>query len=541
MSRRRARESGQMIPLAGLMAVAILGAGALAVDLTLQTHDRRTLQNVSDSAALAAAQDLVDPGGSASAVQAGRMNAVVDAIKVLHTELGFPIPNSNYATQYATGSGCNSGGSTCDADGVTAGEYTFSVDVPPKTANQYGQTLYNGDSHYVEVTLRRTTANSGLGVVAGQASGTTGAHSIAYHLVPGTAFGFALWANTVVSTGNEIENIVGDAYAYRDVNPQAQGQAGFCVSKNADSTGGHLVLGAPQYPDATPNPDPASGQPQQYVVSPNGHDPDVLHFVDNCSDTHSGQVAQEANMGCPSSVQGVQLGSGTYTDSTYTKACVASPAVSAPSLKGPTDNTSSATPICAPNIAAGGSFSPGYYSCTGNNQVALTVHHTLSAGIYHIHHNPSASYDVLIDGTSVSPDPAATDCPSSGYQTYICGVTFVLDAGAIIEVTGNSSSAIITPYAGGPSLNDHVYPVYSALGVAGAGIDVHDIGDTLALAGTVYLPGGTVSVGQNAYIFVQGQAIVNTWNVQSGNHNNPDVFWDASRVASENEVIRLVE
>lgn len=539
---RRKRERGQMLPLTGLMAVVILGAGALAVDLTLQTHDRRTLQNVSDAAALAAAQDLADPGGASSTVQAARIAAAVDAVKVLHTELGFPIPNASYAAQWVQGASCDTDGSVCDADNITAGEYTFSIDVPPKTADKYGQGAYNGDSHYVEVTLHRTTGNPGFSGVIGQPTGTTGAHSLAYHLVPGTAFGFALWANTVVSTGNEIEVVKGDAYAYRNINPQSHGQAGFCVAKNADGSGGHLVLGAPQYPNATPSPDPASGQPQQYVLSPNGHDPDVVQFVSNCSGAGAGQIAQEAPMGCPTTVQGVQLGSGTYTDSSYTQTCVASPAITAPSLKGPTDNTSASSPLCAPNIANGGSFSPGYYACTSGGQAAITVHHTLSQGLYHIHHNPNAGADVVIDGTAVAPDPAATDCPTSGYQTYLCGVTFVLDAGAVISVTGNSSSTVITPYAApNGALNDHVYPVYSPLGTTGATINVSDNGDTLALAGTVYMPGGTVNVGQNAFVFVRGQAIVDTWNVQSGNHANPDVFWDGSRVASENEVIRLVE
>jgi Flp pilus assembly protein TadG len=531
-----------MIPLAGLMAVVILGAGALAVDLTLQTHDRRSLQNVTDAAALAAAQDLVDP--SAGTVQAARIQAVTDAIKVLHTELSFPIPNANYAAQWAQGGTCNAGGSVCEADNVTAGEYTFSVDTPPKTAQQYGQSAYNADSHYVEVTIRRTSGNAGFGRVIGAPTGTTGAHSIAYHLVPGTAFGFALWANTVVSVGNEIENVTGDAYAYRNINPQAQGHAGFCVSKNADGTGGHLVLGAPQYPNAVPSPDPSTGQSQQYVISSNGHDPDVVQFVNSCSSTGSGQLAQEAAMGCPTSVQGVTLGSSTYTDSTYTKACVASPAISAPSLKGPTDNTSTSSPLCAPSIAAGGSFSPGYYACTGNNQAAITVHHTLTQGIYHVKHNPNASADVVIDGTAVSADPAAINCPTSGYQSYLCGVTFILDAGAVIDLHGNSSTAIITPYVPAPAnagLNDGKYPVYSPLGTSGAAINVSDNGATLAMTGSLYIPGGSVNVGQNAYVFIQGQAIVNVWNVQSGNHPNPDVFWDGSRNASENEVIRLVE
>jgi len=542
MISRRRRERGQMVPLAGLMAVVILGAGALAVDLTLQTHDRRSLQNVSDAAALAAAQDLADPGGAAATVQASRITAVTDAIKVLHTELSFPIPDPNYAAQWATSGTCLNNGATCYLDNQVAGEYTFSIDVPPKTADQYGQGSYNGDSHYVEVTLRRTSGNPGFANVVGQQSGTVGAHSVAYHLVPNTAFGFALWANTVVSTGNEVENVTGDAYAYRDINPQSNGKAGFCASKNADGSGGHMVLGAPQYPNAVPSPDPASGQAQQYVLAPNGHDPDVVQFLASCSQASAGQIAQEASSGCPSSVEGIDLGSSSYYDSSYTRACIASPAISAPSLPGPTDNTSSASPLCAPNIAAGGSFSPGYYYCTGGGQTAITVHHTLAKGIYHVKHNPNATTDVVLDGTAVAADPSVNNCPTSGYQTYLCGVTFVLEAGAVISLSGNSSTAIITPYnPPGGSLNDGKFPVYSALGTSGATINVSNNGATLAMAGSVYLPGGSVNVGQNAFVFIQGQAIVNSWNVQSGNHTNPDVFWDGSRVASENEVIRLVE
>ncbi|HXA27125.1 MAG TPA: pilus assembly protein TadG-related protein [Candidatus Angelobacter sp.] len=540
MRNSRRSQRGQMLPLASLMAVLILGAGALAVDLTLQTHDRRSLQNVSDAAALAAAQDLADP--SAATAQASRILAVTDAIKVLHTELGFPIPNANYAAQWAQGGACNNGATVCYADNITAGEYTFSIDSPPRTADAYGQASYNADQHYVEITLRRTTGNPGFAGVIGVPTGTTGAHSIAYHLVPGTAFGFALWANTVVSTGNEIENVIGDAYAYRDINPQANGHAGFCVSKNADGSGGHLVLGAPQFPNALPSPDPASGQAQQYLLSPNGHDPDVVQFLTSCATAGAGQIAQEAAMGCPASVQGLALGSSTYTDTTYTKACVSDPAVAAPTLKGPTDNTSTSSPLCAPNIAAGGSFSPGYYACTGNGQAAITVHHTLAQGIYHVHHNPNAGTDVVIDGTAVAADPAASNCPTTGYQTYLCGVTFVLDAGAVISLSGNSSTAIITPYnPPNGSLNDGKYPIYSPAGASGATVNVSNNGATLAMAGTVYMPGGSVNIGQNAFVFIQGQAIVNVWNVQSGNHTNPDVYWDGSRVASENEVIRLVE
>lgn len=542
-----------MMPLAAVMAVVILGASALAVDLTLQTHDRRTIQNVVDSAALAAAQDLIDPSGPASAVQAGRILAVVDAIKVLHTELGFPIPNVNYASQWAqSGASCVPGGSTCYADGMTAGEYTFSVDVPPKTSQNYGHQLagptqnYNGDSRYIEITLQRTTANPGFGGTIGAPMDTTGAHAIAFHQVPGIPFGFALYANTVVSTGNEVETVIGDTYAYRNINPQANGHAGYCAALNPDGSGGNIVLGSPQWPSALPplGSDPAGGAPEQFNLAPNGLDPDVAHHVNNCADAQSGQLARMGGDRCPTSIQGVPLQSTWYFDDTYTKTCVASPPVTEPTMTGPTEIDPSSTVMCNPTPSP--EYQPGKYACTGGGTVALTVDHTLAPGVYHISHNPTLApnaYDVEIKGTPVAPDNNTTQfCPSSGYVVFLCGVTFILDANASIGVMGNSTTAVITPYvAGNREDNDGKFPVYSGYGVGGPSINVQDNSAQLVMSGTVYMPGGSMNVGQNAFVFIQGQAIVNTWNVQSGNHPNPDVLYDSNRVASEKELIRLVE
>jgi hypothetical protein len=550
---RRHGERGQMVPISALMAVVILGASALAVDMTLQTHNRRTLQNVVDSAALAGAQDLTNPSSPASVVQTARQLAVTDAIKVLHTQLGFPIPNANYATQWAQNSSCVPSGAVCYADGLTAGEYTFSIDVPPTTSQDYGQNgaaNYNGDSRYIEITLRRTTRNAGFANVIGSSLSTTGAHAVAFHQVPKTPFGFALYANTVVSTGNEIETIVGNTYSYRNINPQANGQAGYCAATNSDGSDGNIVLGAPQYPN-TPPPtnDPANGASVQYLLSPNGLDPDTAHNVDDCSQAHSGQLSQMGtdakNRRCPLSVQGVSEQTTWHFDSN-TNTCIADPAIQEPSLTGPTDSTKFSSAVCNPTVTGSGEYQPGAYYCSANNQVALTVDHTMAPGVYHIYHNPNlgtSEFDVEIRGTPVSPDiSGGQPCPTSGYVEYLCGVTFVLDANATIGVKGNGTTAVITPYFNPAGTgNDDTYPVYSGMGVGGTSINVNDTNAKLVLSGTVYIPGGSMNVGQNAFVFIQGQAIVNQWNVQSGNHNNPDILWDASRVSSEKELIRLVE
>ena len=66
VKRSRRGERGQMLILVAMLGIVIFGAAALAVDLSIQTHDRRTLQNWTDTAALAGARDL--PGTTSTAV-----------------------------------------------------------------------------------------------------------------------------------------------------------------------------------------------------------------------------------------------------------------------------------------------------------------------------------------------------------------------------------------------------------------------------------------------------------------------------------------
>jgi len=71
---------------------------------------------------------------------------------------------------------------------------------------------------------------------------------------------------------------------------------------------------------------------------------------------------------------------------------------------------------------------------------------------------------------------------------------------------------------------------------------VIDLGSTLTAYGTLYLANGSVHVDSNAFVFIaSGQAIVNTWDVQSGFHPNPDVIYSGTNSAPQNEVLKLVE
>lgn len=553
-----------MVPIAALMALVVLGGSALALDITVQTHGRRSIQNVVDAAALAGAEDLLEPNlssNTAAMLQTGRQKAATSVITVLHNSLNFPVANPNYATLAVQAGNCANGGSVCDVDNVVFGNYTISVDSPPTTADKFGNGSLNGDSHYVEVTLRQTVRNA-MGGVVGSPTSIDGGHAVAYHFGAGQQFGFALYTNTYVTDGNDNELVTGNVYAYRQINPSAQGHASFCAAQLSDGTQGNIVLGSPQYDRPLPSPDPANGAVQQFVISPDRHDPDIIYGVGNCSQVTSGQVGQTGSderglsslynflPHCPGNVQGVTLGSQSYMDTRYTQACVAVPAVPEPSVAGPQTGTPTATtPTCSTPPSAGGSYQPGYYGCNGSNQTTLHIDHPLHAGIYHIAHNPNCSLpscaDVSIDQQSgnVAADPSgSSQCPSGGsFNVWLCSVTFWLDSNATIQV-GNGETAVITPYMPAqPQGNDGVFPIYAPYQSAGQQVSITNNNSFLAMSGTTYLPGGTFSVGQNAFVYIQGQAIVNQWNVQSGNHPNPDIQWDASRLASLTEILRIVE
>ena len=565
-TRRRRRDRGQMVPLAAVMGMVILGGSALAFDITVNTHARRSVQNVVDSAALAGAQDLLEPNissNTSSMLQAARQTATATVFKSLHTSLGFSVNNPNYASQAVQAGNCANNGSVCDVDNAVFGNYTISVDSPPTTAGQYGNAGYNGDAHYLEVTLRQLSRNS-LGGVVGSPTSIEGGHAVAYHFGAGQQFGFALYTNTVVTDGNDTEIVTGNVYAYRNINPSSSGHASFCAAQLSDGTQGNIVLGSPQWPDTAdiPNPDPAGGALQQYVLAPNGHDPDTVLSTTDCSTVQSGQVAQTgtdetgASPHCPTAVQGVTLGSGSYMDinssnaSQYTHACVAVPAVQEPFFSGPVSDTGPTSATCPTTPGNGGSYQPGYWQCSANNQPTIHIDHPLTPGIYHIAHNPNCTLpqcaDVTVDQASgtVAAGSGATNCPTGGIDVMLCSVTFWLDSNATINF-GSGERVAITPYMPQPVsravFNDGKFPVYAPYGTSGQVVSVTNISTVVGMSGTLYLPGGTMSVGDNAFVLIQGQAIVNEWDVKSGAHLNPDIQYDAGRMASLNEILRIVE
>src|SRR5487761_1214591 len=148
LSRRRSRrrgQSGQVAPIVGLFAILLLAAAALATDLSVTTNLKRSLQNQTDAAALAAAARL-----PASPQGRDQQDATATALSLLHNTYPWPT-------------------------GV----------------------LTDSQDHYVEVVMQQEEGTFFAGVL-GVSISVDGAHSIAYNFAPNQPFPFALYSRTFV-------------------------------------------------------------------------------------------------------------------------------------------------------------------------------------------------------------------------------------------------------------------------------------------------------------------------------------------------------
>lgn len=525
--RRRRGERGQAVPIIAIMATLLIGVTAMMVDLSMQTHNRRTLQNLTDSAALAGAREL-----GPTPNQGDRINAAQQALEIVKTQLWPGLFGAGWVTTMVQTATCVTGGSVCDvhvAPSATSSSYTVDIHVPPRTS---ANAIYTGKWGYVEVDLWQQSKNNFAGML-GMGNATEGAHSIGYHFATNQAFGFALYANQVVSTGNDGETISGNVYAARYVQPQASGQAGFCVSN-----GGYLIFGAYQYgTDGTNYTNEVNaGNPGQHD-DPNLTSDYPIQSVSTCSTTNApaGTVSETgtplaAGTSCAGTVSGVNF-SGSWNGDL--NACEANPPITAPVLEPPTLPAAPLTPYCQRNNGSyvNGNYQPGWYSCAAGT--SLQVDAPLSPGLYVIQHANNNSCTIKNNCYDVQVNQSVN----------LTGVTFYLLNGATVGVYGNGVNVSLSPYNNTASNNPGdrgVYPIYSDGNTASA-LEVTN-GAVLTTTGTLYIPNGNVDVLNNALITINpGQAIVGSWNVQSGYHPNPDITWTGSNAAPQREVLKIVE
>ena len=516
------RQRGQAVPVIAIMATLLVGVTALMVDLSLQTHNRRTLQNVTDAAALAGAREL-----GAKPAQADRIAAAKQALQIIHTQLWPGQWSSTWvANTVDNAADCPAGGVTCDVTVVPPAPYAnFSValHVPPVAS---AGSAYNGKWGYVQVDMSEQVSNN-LGGMIGFGTSTEGAHSIAYHFAGNQTFGFALYASAIVGTGNDGEMIQGNVYANRYVQPQSGGQAGFCASG-----GGYIIFGSPQWPDSNYD---ATNNPGQHDT-PNGQNKTYpVNSVGSCSNTQSGTVNQTGaplanGQDCSGAVnsttfQGKWYGGG--GDALH--ACVANPAIYPPTLEAPTNDGTAQWCGHSGLLPNGSAYQPGVYQCA--NGTSLQVDAPLQSGLYVINH-------------AAGNNCGAPSCYDLDFKQNISltGVTFYLQNGATMGVE-QGTTLTLTPYnrTNTDNPNDRgVYPVYADSGSKSV-LQVTN-GSVFATEGTLYMPSGEIDATQNSIISINpGQAIVGTWNVQSGYHPSPDIAWSGQNVAPLREILKLVE
>jgi hypothetical protein len=64
---------------------------------------------------------------------------------------------------------------------------------------------------------------------------------------------------------------------------------------------------------------------------------------------------------------------------------------------------------------------------------------------------------------------------------------------------------------------------------------------TWSLVGVIWLPTGTVNIGNKDALVDLGQVVVNTWNDTSGYHPNPSISYNADYAPAQSEVLQLSE
>jgi Flp pilus assembly protein TadG len=549
---RRRGEQGQMVPLVALFFVVLIGSMAIATDLSVSTHYKRNLQNVTDAAALGGAKLLpISPGA------ADEQAATAAALGLVHNSFPWtPAGVSWSGTAWSSTLGGCSGGQcsvTVCAGGMTSAsppctvnvsapsgtQFVLTVNAPPLTASVAS---YNSpsDLHYrdrIEVVMHQKSGAFFTGIF-GSSLDQDGAQSVAYHFAANQPFPFALFSSTVIGDGNSPEVIDGNVYAARYLAPQGNGHAAICAAPYVDSAGfshqGYIVLGAPQGPDAGYANDGQSSNPKV----PPGADP-ISTGIGNCASIGAGYVGMTASPGSTAGCQGAYPGNNgganivwDWTD----QACEANPAITPPTVATPPNIPvyGGGQTFCGTGGLSGNVYQPGDYKCPSGT--SLTIDHQMAPGIYEIESVSNSGCDVVMNGST----------PTTLSSSSTNGVTFYLKGGAGICANPPSGTTINqTPYYAGTKLaGDGRYAVLSdnvgnptiTMNTAGGG----SASGIWSVTGVIWLPTGTVNISNKDALQDSGQIIVNTWNDTSGYHENPSVSYNGDYAPAQPETLQLV-
>jgi Flp pilus assembly protein TadG len=506
-----------MVVITALMATLIFGAMAISVDLSVNTFNQRTLQNVADAAALAGATDLT---GSAPTT-AQQTKGISDAVTTIQQNAGYGgIPTGVVPTA------CTSGGISGYCETVMWATYTVKISTPPQSAHS----ATNLTANDLEVEIYAAVKNN-FGTAVGAPNSTVGAHAVAYHLGPPNPYDYTFFAASQLSSGNQQESIYGDAFVGNGYQPQSAGKAGLCVyelpgaeTASSDTDGdvgtsgevpsdlddlGHVVFGAVP---PTVGTDPTYGQ--------------------SGACAGSGQFQVQATQ-TPSSGSNCPLGSTPRSDGGGWQCYIPSPPV--PSITLPTPNAGTLCNGTVNSLNTGA----GIYSVGAG--CALTVD---------FNKGDIQCVDFVL-GTG-----ASINVVDKKGQDYMTSYDFNTNDTTAMTAIGNLVPAASAPHTcpgatPGPTLDTSPTHAGNCIicanpppaGPMPIGLSNSSTGccsDSLFI-GTVFLPGQEISFSTNQAMEDVGQVYCGLWDVQSGNHPNPLVTRDASDTALVAEILRLAE
>ncbi len=401
--------------------------------------------------------------------------AANDALVAVGRNYGWP---DGWQGTLAVASGLGPWTYTAAYAGVTVQTVSPAVDTPS------GSFCYL-NKNCLEVTVTQSIRNS-FGAYVGGQNTTVSAHSIAYHSGSGGPSNWALYSNTSVSSGNSSESIVGDVYVGAQYLPQSNGQAclgAFYLPGETNSTAhhGHITFGAPQ--------------------SPPGQSLETVGYGQASPCTGHGAIQAQAPSGdCPA-------GASWYTNGSAS-ICLVSPAPFEPQI---------AAPAITGIAPCGGTIAAGHAAGVFELAAGCTLTLDFTNGDIHCvslvldNGTPSAPTTVGVSNKKAS--VSITSYGSSGCPGYGTSTQLSLNRNFLWAAIGSS----------------HVAFQNSSNGC----------GSITAVTGSLYLPSGSVSFSTNQSLEITGQAFVNSWNVQSGNHPNPIVTYSADNAVLLPEVERL--
>jgi hypothetical protein len=533
-----------MLVITALMGVVLIGAAALAVDLSRQRNSHRYQQNWGDTAALS--------GVRACASACNAKTEVQDALQVVLQNSPWSGVSTWLTTPDPT-SGCSATNCVVTNLPGPAGfaNYLFNVSSPPVSPRNAS---YKTTS-YVQVDVNQTL-NTNFGNAIGIPITHAISHSIAYSAGPPAPPPYAFYSSTHAGSGNNQESVVGDTFVGNGYQPASSGKAGLCVYELAgpnldgapavdtDSDGGsrdddvddqgHVVFGGPGDPKTYPT-----------LTSPAPPQPSYANDMSLCAAGNAaGALLVETvapNVFTTPATNNCPLGATSLQNYTGTWICF-QPPPPAPSVLKPDGSNGTTTPGPAlfPLVCSGGtakidySKTPGVYEVPNGCTVTLDFKSGNDINCVSLDLGVGSSVDVKYP--TGKPENYMT---SYGYR----GPTDTLAAKAIASLTGTHSSFRCAGADGNDSNRSAIWADPSSASPMPIALSNNSTGcctDTLVI-GTIYLLGQSVVFNSNQALEDVGSVYVGDWNVQSGAHPNPVVTNDPAAGAVLRTDIRIVE